>query len=167
MKEKTKWILVLVVNRRHRLNYRLERTLSEKISSKRHIFRVTSRVEYSVYSVLFTPGRRKRVYMSFKRVLVWTRHNDCALLLPSFRSGVRKLSWIRSNNSARDISCQRKFCGNLGNRRNKHPYHWPLADFLTHLVDVTRLCVGCANKGAHAGATNHVNRDTWQKMVME
>ena len=33
----------------------LQRTLSEKISSKRHIFRVTSRVEYSVYSVLFTP----------------------------------------------------------------------------------------------------------------
>ena len=92
----------------------LQRTLSEKISSKRHIFRVTSRVEYSVYSVLFTPWTRKRVYMSFKCVLVWTRQNDCALLLLNFPLRVRTLSWTRSNNSARDISCQRKFCGNLG-----------------------------------------------------
>ena len=48
----------------------LQRTLSDKISSKRHIFRVTSRVECSLHSVLFTPGTRKRVYMLFKRVLV-------------------------------------------------------------------------------------------------
>ena len=95
-------------------SYRLERTLSVKISSKRHIFRVTSRVEYSVYSVLFTPGTHKSVYLSLKLVLVWARHNDYALLLPSFRSRVHKLNWVRSTNSARDISCQRKFCGNLG-----------------------------------------------------
>lgn len=48
----------------------LQRTLSDKISSKKHIFRVTSRVECSLHSVLFTPGTRKRVYMLFKRVLV-------------------------------------------------------------------------------------------------
>ena len=44
-------------------------------------------------------------------------------------------------------------------------YHWPLADLLTHPIDVSSLGVCCTDKGSHAGATHHVYRYTYKKSI--
>ena len=46
-------------------------------------------------------------------------------------------------------------------------YHWPLADLLTHPIDVSSLGVCCTDKGSHAGATHHVYRYTYKKSIHE
>ena len=44
-------------------------------------------------------------------------------------------------------------------------YPRPLAHLLARLREVTCLGQRCANEGAHAGPTYHVNRNAWKHVI--